>query len=86
MKPIYKKLMEQHGGSIPFEILGGVKQKKTTRRPVKRRSRPKKRKDVKTKRRGQILNTDKYSPGTIIRKNGQLWKLTQSRKWTKIHT
>ena len=38
MNPIYRKLMEQHGGSIPFEILGGVqtklrkKGKKTRRR------------------------------------------------------
>ena len=87
MNPNYKKLMKQHGGSIPFHILGGVKQKKTTRRPIKRRSRPKKRKNDKTKRGGhKTLNTDQYSPETIIRKKGQLWKLSQSRKWVKIHT
>ena len=85
MKDIYKKLMEQHGGSIPFTILGGVKQNKTIKRKnSKRRHKSKRRK--KTKRSSFKLNTDKYSPGTIIRKNGQLWKLTQSRKWTKIHT
>ena len=84
MKPVYKKLMEQHGGSIPFEILGGVKHKKTVRKPRKKRSRPKTRRDPKTKRRGQLLNADKYSPGTIIRKKGELWKLTASREWTLV--
>ena len=80
MKAIYKQLMEQHGGSIPFHVLGGVKQKKkTVRKPRKRRSRPK------TRRRGQIINTTKYSPGTIIRKKGQLWNLTQSKKWIKLN-
>ena len=61
MKAIYRKLMEQHGCSIPFEILGGVKQKKTVRKPRKRRSRPKSRRNPKTKRSRQILNVDKYS-------------------------
>ena len=76
--------MEQHGGSIPFEILGGVKHKKTVRKPRKRRSRPKTRRYPKTKKRGQLLNADKYSPGTIIRKGGKLWKLAQSREWILV--
>ena len=84
MKAIYRKLMEQHGGSIPFHILGGVKQKKTVRKPRKRRSRPKSRRIPKTKKRRQVLNVDKYSPGTIIRKKGELWKLTKSKEWTKV--
>ena len=77
--------MEQHGGSIPFKILGGVGQKKTVKKPRKRRSRPKKRKGVKTKRKGQILNVDKYSPGTIIRKKARLWRLTKSNEWKQIY-
>ena len=83
MKDIYKKLMEQHGGSIPFTILGGVKKNKTIRRKnSKRRHKSKRRR--KTKRSSFELNTDKYSIGTIIRKKGQLWRLTQSRKWIQI--
>jgi len=85
MKDVYRKLMKQHGGSIPFRILGGVKQKQTIRRkPRKKRSRPKSRRNPKTKKRRQVLNVDKYSPGTIIRKQGELWKLTQSKEWLKV--
>jgi len=81
MKDIYKKLMEQHGGSIPFTILGGAKKKKTRRR---RKPSRKTKKRKKATRGSLILDVYKYSPGTIIRKKGQLWKLTRSKKWIKI--
>jgi hypothetical protein len=79
MKVIYKKLMEQNGGSIPFTLLGGVhhtKHKKTIRRPKKKVS--------KTRRRQKSLSTKGYSVGTIIRHKGQLMKLNTSRKWTNV--
>ena len=80
MKAVYKQLMEQHGGSIPFKILGGVsKTKKTTRRPKKKR-----RRRAKTTRKAHIANTNKYSPGTILRHKGTLWRLTKSKKWTAV--
>ena len=77
--------MVQHGGSIPFHILGGVKDKKTTRRKrgnkVTKRRVPKRKLRKKTTKK---LSTHMYSPGTIIRKNGQLLTLTSSKQWTKI--
>jgi len=80
MKDIYKKLMKQHGGSIPFTVLGGVKQKKkTVRKPKKKR-----RRRAKTTRIGHIVNSNKYSPGTLIRRKGTLWTLTKSKKWIPI--
>jgi len=81
MKDIYKKLMKQHGGSIPFTVLGGVKQKKTIRRKNSKKS---KRRRKGMNRRSLKLTTDKYSIGTIIRKQGSLWRLSHSRKWVKI--
>ena len=78
MNPIYKKLMEQHGGSIPFHVLGGVKKSNKT---IKRNKKPNKHK---TKRRSKKLNTQKYSAGTIIRHKGQLMKLSPTKQWIII--
>ena len=80
MNPIYKKLMQQHGGSIPFRVLGGA-QRKITKKTTKRKS---KHKRVKHKKTTKKLQTNKYSVGTIIRQGNKLVKLSTSRKWIKI--
>ena len=48
MKRIYRDLMIQHGGYIPFHILGGVQEKIRTKRL---QTRVRKRKPKKTKQR-----------------------------------
>ena len=84
MNPIYKKLMEQHGGSIPFEILGGAQEKILNKKgKTVRRRKPRKRE--KTKRRTKPkLNPNKYSVGTIIRTTDKLMRLSPSKQWIKI--
>ena len=89
MKPIYKKLMEQHGGSIPFEILGGVQEKISNKKKTVRRGKPKKprkpKKREKTKRRTKPkLNPNKYSVGTIIRTTDNLVRLSPNKQWIKF--
>ena len=85
MNPIYKKLMEQHGGSIPFEILGGVQKGLEKRKKTVRRRQQSSRRRSKTKqRRRNRLNPQNYSVGTIIRSNGQLMKLFPNKQWIKI--
>ena len=74
--------MEQHGGYIPFHILGGVQEKIRTNRL---QTRVRKRIPKKTKRRSKHrLNPLKYAAGTIIRDNGHLMKLGINKQWTKI--
>jgi len=85
MKQIYRELMEQHGGSIPFHILGGVqtelrKRKKTVRRVV----RAKRRKEKTKRRTRKRLNPANYSVGTIIRQGKSLMKLNKSKQWLPI--
>ena len=80
MKVIYKKLMEQNGGSIPFTLLGGVHHKNKNK-TIRRANRQK---ISKTRRRQKPLSTKGYSVGTIIRHKGQLMKLNSSRKWTNV--
>ena len=91
MNLIYKKLMEQHGGSIPFTILGGVQEKinkKITRKHSKRKNSKRKhskRKYSKNKTKKKIkLNPNNYSVGTIIRINNNLVKLTKNKNWKNI--
>ena len=84
MKPIYKELMEQHGGSIPFHILGGVQGKMSKKKTVKRVVRPRRRKEKTKRRTRQRLNTANYSVGTIIRQGKSLMKLNKSKQWIKI--
>ena len=85
MNPIYKKLMEQHGGSIPFEILGGVQQEVNKKNKTVRRRKQSSRRRSKTKqRRRNRLNPQNYSAGTIIRSNGKLIKLSPNKQWIKI--
>jgi len=89
MNPIYKKLMEQHGGSIPFTLLGGVQKdldnkKKTVRRRYKSLKRESRRRSKTRQRRQNRLNPKNYSVGTIIRSNGKLMRLSPSKKWLSI--
>jgi len=89
MNPIYKKLMEQHGGSIPFTLLGGVQKdldnkKKTVRRRYKSLKRESRRRSKTRQRRQNRLNPKNYSVGTIIRSNGKLMRLSPSKKWLPI--
>ena len=79
--------MEQHGGSIPFHILGGVQEKfskkQKTKRPI-RSTRAKKLKQ-KTKRKSKrVLNPANYSVGTIIRQGKSLMKLNKSKQWLPV--
>ena len=84
MKPIYRKLMEQHGGSIPFHILGGVQEKLSKKKTVRRVVRPRRRKEKTKRRTRQRLNTANYSVGTIIRQGKSLMKLNKSKQWLPI--
>ena len=85
MDPIYKKLMEQHGGSIPFTLLGGVqKDLDNKKKTVRRRKQSSKRRSKTKQRRRNRLNPQNYSAGTIIRSNGQLMKLSPNKQWLPI--
>ena len=85
MNPIYKKLMEQHGGSIPFTLLGGVQQGVNKKnKTVRRRKQSSKRRSKTKQRRRNRLNPQNYSVGTIIRSNGQLMKLSPNKQWLII--
>ena len=86
MNENYKKLMAQHGGYIPFTALGGVKTSSKTNSSKTRNSRIKGKKAKKTVRSKLtfITNAGKYAPGTIIRSNGTLYHLNNSKQWTKI--
>jgi hypothetical protein len=87
---MYKKLMEQHGGSIPFTILGGVHHKEHKKKAVKRKNtknnytKKGKRRSRQTKRKEKPLPSKGYSEGTIIRHKGRLMKLNSSKKWIRI--
>jgi hypothetical protein len=86
MKEIYRQLMEQHGGSIPFTILGGVHHKEHKKKTIRRRKQEKKKKRriSQTRRRGKALSSKGYSEGTIIRHKGLLMKLNSSKKWIQV--
>ena len=79
--------MIQHGGSIPFHVLGGAQSKiinKTTKRKSKRKRKGNKRKRKSNKKTSKKLPTNKYSVGTIIRQGNGLVKLSTSKQWIKI--
>jgi len=88
MNENYKKLMAQHGGYIPFTALGGTKTSSKTNSSKRRNSRTKaKAKKVKKTVRSKssfIANAGKYAPGTIIRSNGILYHLDNSRQWLRV--
>ena len=77
MNKIYKQLMKQHGGSIPFSVMKRINQKthkKTTKKINKKRKRYKTTHKVKSM----------FYPGTIIRKRGILYKYTNNKQWIKM--
>ena len=80
----YKKMMAQHGGYIPFSVLG--KQSNSSKSSSsKRTSRVRKKTNkMNTKKKNSRLNTTKYAVGTIIRKNNQLVMLSNQRQWQPV--
>lgn len=86
MNENYKKLMAQHGGYIPFTALGGTKTSSKTNSSKRRNSRTKAKKAKKTVRSKStfMANAGKYAPGTIIRSNGILYHLDNSRQWLRV--
>lgn len=72
--------MEQHGGYIPFSILGGVKKRKQTKKRVRKKTRNLTRKIRKPK----LPQPNNYIVGTILRKNNHLYKLNSLKRWIKI--
>lgn len=78
MNENYKKLMAQHGGYIPFTVLG------KTNSSIKRSKKTKRAKKTVRNKSSFMFNASKYSPGTMIRSNGILYHLNNSRQWTKI--
>ena len=91
MNENYKKLMVQHGGYIPFTALGETKTSSKTnsykRRNSRTKAKAKKAKKAKKTVRSKssfIANAGKYAPGTIIRSNGILYHLDNSRQWLRL--
>ena len=78
--------MKQYGGSIPFHILGRVTSKSTkpkTKPKTKQTRKHKRSRQTKQKSRFRLY-TNKYKPGTILRENGTLFKLTTKKKWRAL--
>ena len=78
MEPIYKRLMKQHGGSVPFPLII---------RAQKKLGKDSKGKKHKTKRRiryKQLGGKASYHPGTIIRHNRKLYELNSSKEWVRV--
>ena len=90
---MYKQLMEQYGGSVPFSVIGGTKKKEP--KQTKRKRGKKKRKTNQKLKKGSLSSQNqstksrhnramKYSPGTILRKKGFLYQLNENNKWIKL--
>ena len=89
MNENYKKLMAQHGGYIPFTVLGVKTPSKTNsskRHNSRTKGKAKTKKPKKTVRSKStfMTNAGKYAPGTIIRSNGMLYHLDNSRQWLRV--
>ena len=87
MNEKYKKLMAQHGGYIPFTALGGTKTSKTNsskRRNSRTKAKAKKVKKTVRSKSSFMSNAGKYAPGTIIRSNGILYHLDNSKQWLRV--
>lgn len=82
----YKKMMAQHGGYIPFSVLGGSSKSSSSKRTsrVRKNTGKKKTDRMKTEKKTSRLNTNKYAVGTIIRKNNQLVMLSNQRQWQPV--
>ena len=83
MNEKYKKLMAQHGGYIPFTVLGGKHHGKPSKKRTKRPTKVNK-KTVRNKGPSFVRDAGKYTPGTIIRNNGTLYQLHSNKSWNKI--
>ena len=77
----YKKMMAQHGGYIPFSVLGGSSKSSSSKRTYRVRKKTGK---MKTEKKTSRLNTTKYAVGTIIRKNNKLVMLSKQRQWQPV--
>jgi hypothetical protein len=90
MNENYKKLMVQYGGYIPFTALGDIKTSSKTNSSKRHNSRTKgKAKTKKAKKTVRskstfMTNAGKYAPGTIIRSDGILYNLDNSRQWLRV--
>ena len=88
MNPIYKKLMEQHGGSIPFDVLSKAHKKLNSKVSTVRKKKSRKKKSrMKTSKVSTIhkkYNPVNYPVGVIIEEKGKLWRVNPSNKWIKI--
>lgn len=87
MNENYKKLMAQHGGYIPFTVLGGKHHGKHPGKPSKKRTKRPTKINKKTARRKVpqfARDAGKYTQGTIIRNNGALYQLNSNKLWNKI--
>jgi hypothetical protein len=82
MNENYKKLMKQHGGYIPFTVLGGKHHKKPSTKRTNRLLKNKK--TVRNKGPSFVRDAGKYTAGTIIRNNGFLYQLNSNKLWNKI--
>ncbi len=83
MNSKYKNLMIQYGGYIPFSILGGVHKKKSHKKKISHKKKKSHKKKISHKKTKRVLS-NKYSIGTIIRKNNKLMVLSKKRKWVKL--
>jgi hypothetical protein len=89
---MYKQLMEQHGGSVPFSVIGGTKKKEP--KQTKRKRGKKKQKTKQRLKKGSLSSQKpsrsrhnramKYSPGTILRRKDGLYQLNENNKWFKL--
>ena len=75
--------MVQHGGYIPFSVLGGDGLSSSIKKKTVKRGSSRKKNKFKTKSKSQ-LSTSTYAIGTILRKNNQLLLLTNQRKWKPV--
>ena len=88
MKLIYKQLMKQYGGSIPFSAIQSkrkrtIQRKRSNRKKKLKKNTKRKSKLRKTKKQINSLST-KLAIGTIIRKNNKLYILTNNKQWIHI--
>jgi len=99
MNSNYKKMMAQHGGYIPFSVLGSQSNSSKRTSRIRKKTRGMKTGKIKTRRiktgkkntrrmktekKTSQLNTTKYAIGTIIRKNNQLVMLSKQRHWQPV--
>jgi hypothetical protein len=81
--------MAQHGGYIPFSVLGrsnATNRKESTRRTTRRKQvvRRKRPNGGQSKRLYHILHRPRYAPGTMLRSDRQLYELSSDKQWIKI--